>query len=174
MVTELDKLVRAQQYITKLAEGVDPITDIELPQDTVLGNVRLSRCFFYVAGVLSQMIEGYEKIPTEALPEFYITKDELRKVAVAEEPVNVTALLKAVSNAAPGRKKLAPTAVTGWLVQQGYLKAVAAEGKSRKEVTPKGALPRRIVPTQGAAVRAQPYQRYTGVYGRQMTTRLIH
>jgi hypothetical protein len=141
MVTELDKLVRAQQYIAKLAEGIDPITDAELPQDTILNNVRLSRCFFYVAGVLSQVIEGHGKMPAraDALPAFSITDEELSRVAVADGPVNITTLLKAVSDAAPGRKKLAVTAVTGWLAQEGYLKAVnEADGKGRKEVTEKG------------------------------------
>lgn len=139
MVTELDKLVRAQQYIAKLAEGIDPITDTALPQDAVLNNVRLSRCFFYVADVLSQVIREYGKTPKEALPAFHITEEELRKVAVADEPVNITTLLKAIGEAAPGRKKLAATSVTGWLVQQDYLKTVQDDdGKSRKEITPKG------------------------------------
>lgn len=140
MVTELDKLVRAQHYIAKLAEGIDPITGEELPQDTVLNNVRLSRCFFYVSDVLSRMIEDFGKTPADMLPAFHITDEELRRVAVANEPVNVTTLIKAVCEAATGRKKLAAATVTGWLVQEGCLKSVTdTNGKSRKEVTPKGA-----------------------------------
>jgi hypothetical protein len=141
LVTELDKLVRAQQYIAKLAEGVDPITDAELPQDTVLNHVRLSRCFFYVAGVLSELIENGGK-PARAgapLPAFHITDEELRTVKIPETPVNITTLLKAAGDAAPGRKKPAATAVTGWLVQQGYLKNFSdADGKNRREVTENG------------------------------------
>ncbi len=140
MITELDKLVRAQQYIAKLAEGIDPFTDTALPQDTVLNNVRLARCFFYVAGVLSGLIGEHGKKSAESLPAFHISDEELSRVSTANEPVNITALLKAVSEAVPDRKRLSPAAVTGWLVHEGYLKSVAdAEGKSRKEVTPKGA-----------------------------------
>lgn len=140
MVTELDKLVKAQQYIAKLAEGIDPITDAKLPQDTVLNQVRLSRCFFYVAGVLSRAIEEYGKAAADALPAFHITDEELRRVVVSNEPVNITSLIKSMSEAAPGRRRLAAAAVTGWMVQQGYLKSITdASGKNRKEVTTKGA-----------------------------------
>ncbi len=46
MVTELDKLQRAKEYLGSLAQGLDPFTGEELAKDTVLNNVRLSRCFF--------------------------------------------------------------------------------------------------------------------------------
>jgi hypothetical protein len=49
MITELDKQKRAKEYLDKLAEGIDPLTHEPLPQDTVLNNVRLARCFFYVS-----------------------------------------------------------------------------------------------------------------------------
>lgn len=54
---EMDKLKRARMYMEKLAEGIDPITDTELPSDSVLNNVRLSRCFAYVARVLGRLVD---------------------------------------------------------------------------------------------------------------------
>ena len=54
---EMERLKRARMYMEKLAEGIDPITDMELPSDTVLNNVRLSRCFTYVAGVLGRLVD---------------------------------------------------------------------------------------------------------------------
>ena len=47
-MTELEKLHKAKLYMDKLANGTDPITGADLPDDTALNNVRLSRCFFYV------------------------------------------------------------------------------------------------------------------------------
>jgi hypothetical protein len=41
----------------KLANGIDPITDAELPGDSALNNIRLSRCFFFVSDVLRRAIE---------------------------------------------------------------------------------------------------------------------
>lgn len=51
-MTELETMQRAKMYLDKLARGIDPITGQELPEDTVLNNVRLCRCFHYVSGVL--------------------------------------------------------------------------------------------------------------------------
>lgn len=63
---ETDKLKRARMYMEKLAKRVDPITDTQLPSDTVLNNVRLSRCFTYVAGVLGKLIDaGGEEVLRE-------------------------------------------------------------------------------------------------------------
>ena len=55
-MTEMDKLHRAQLYMKQLAEGIDPVSGRELPDDTALNQVRLSRCFYYVAGLIQQII----------------------------------------------------------------------------------------------------------------------
>jgi hypothetical protein len=57
-MTELEKMQRAKLYIDKLAGGIDPLTDAEVPGDSVLNNVRLSRCFYYVSDILRQVIEN--------------------------------------------------------------------------------------------------------------------
>lgn len=57
IITELDKIIRAKMYMDKLANGFDPITDTELPDDTMLNNIRLMRCF-YISDILKQVIEN--------------------------------------------------------------------------------------------------------------------
>lgn len=52
-MTELEIMQRAKQYMKKLAKGIDPITNMKVPDDSALNNVRLSRCFLYVAGILN-------------------------------------------------------------------------------------------------------------------------
>lgn len=46
-MTELEIMQRAKMYMEKQAQGIDPISDQEIPEDSVLNNVRLARCFFY-------------------------------------------------------------------------------------------------------------------------------
>ena len=48
-MTDLETIKRAKLYMEKLANGIDPITDKEAPEDDIINNVRLSRCFFYVS-----------------------------------------------------------------------------------------------------------------------------
>ena len=60
-MTELEKLTHAKTYMDNLAEGIDPITCAILPEDTVLNDIHLSRCFHFVSGVLQQVIEEKNK-----------------------------------------------------------------------------------------------------------------
>ena len=48
-MTDLDIMQRAKVYMEKLAQGIDPISDQEIPEDSVLNNVRLARCLPMVA-----------------------------------------------------------------------------------------------------------------------------
>lgn len=58
MVYELEKLIKAQGYIQELAEGKDPFSVAELSEDSLLNNVNLSRCFYYVADILERIIRS--------------------------------------------------------------------------------------------------------------------
>lgn len=48
-MTELEIMERAKMYMEKLANGINPIDDSAVPEADIVNNVRLSRCFFYVA-----------------------------------------------------------------------------------------------------------------------------
>ena len=45
-MTELETMQRAKMYLDKLAQGIDPISGQEIPNDSVLNNVRLARWLF--------------------------------------------------------------------------------------------------------------------------------
>ena len=57
-MTELEKMQRAKMYIDKMANGINPIDDTAAPENDVINNVRISRCFFYVSDILRQVIEN--------------------------------------------------------------------------------------------------------------------
>lgn len=85
-MTELEIMQRAKMYMDKLAQGIDPISDQEMPEDSVLNNVRLARCFFYVSGVLDQVIACGGNVKKTPKKDFYVTEEELRRIAVSQEP----------------------------------------------------------------------------------------
>ena len=76
-MTDLDIMQRAKGYLEKLAQGIDPISDQEIPEDSVLNNVRLARCFFYMSGILDQVIANGGKVAGSPKNDFYITEEEL-------------------------------------------------------------------------------------------------
>jgi hypothetical protein len=156
MSTELEKLERAKLYIEQLANGIDPISGRELPEDSALNQVRLSRCFFYVADVLKQAVireKRAAKIPM--LP--FELPDELR----AQIPVEPNAMVKRFTDSINAladltvMRNLKTTAVTGWLVEQGYLREDLFNGKRRKVPTEKG---------RAAGIADEPRQGQFGSY----------
>ena len=139
-MTELEIMQRAKMYMDKLARGIDPISDQEVPGDSVLNNVRLARCFFYVSGVLEQVIANGGKV-ISGQAEFFITPEELRRVKPVPEDVRISRFAELITETVndPGRKPLKATTVTNWLLEKGYLsKQVDADGKSRRFPTEAG------------------------------------
>ena len=141
-MTELETMQRAKIYLEKLAQGIDPITDREVPEDSVLNNVRLARCFFYVSDVLAKVIDNGGVIGGKPkLQAFTISPDQLAQVQISQEPVRVTQLVDmivaAVNN--PQMKKLSTTTITNWLLEKGFLeKQMGPDGKSRRIPTQNG------------------------------------
>ena len=141
---ELAKMMRAKEYLDKLANGIDPISDAEVPQDTVLNQVRLSRCFFYVSDVLRQVIEqggvvGKSAAKTAKVP-FHITEDELARIEVSAQPLLITKFCEHIHSAIgdENRPKLSYRPLTDWLLAQGYLREEIVGNARRRRVGERG------------------------------------
>lgn len=141
-MTELETMQRAKMYLDKLAQGIDPVTNQEVPNDSVLNNVRLARCFFYVSDVLSKVIDNGGLIGGKPkLQAFAISPDQLTRIQISQEPVRVTQLVDMISAAVdnPHMKKLSTTTITNWLLENGFLeKLMGPDGKSRRVPTHNG------------------------------------
>ena len=156
-MTELETMKRAKMYMEKLAQGIDPVTGQEIPEDSMLNNVRLARCFFYVSDVLEQVIANGGVIGGKPkLADFTITMDQIRSIKVSYEPVRVTQLVEMISTAVgdPQMKKLRTTVITDWLLEKGFMeKQTGPDGKSRR------------VPTQNGSMIGMIAQTVQGKYG---------
>ena len=140
-MTELEIMQRAKMYMDKLAQGIDPISDQEMPEDSVLNNVRLARCFFYVSGVLDQVIANGGNVKKTPKKDFYVTEEELRRIAVSQEPTQITQFVDRIMNVIndPDRKKLKTTTITDWLIEKGFMsKQADTDGKSKRLPTAMG------------------------------------
>jgi len=141
-MTELETMQRAKMYLDKLAQGIDPITNQEVPEDSVLNNVRLARCFFYVSDVLGKVIANGGAVgQISKTLDFAITPEQLASVQVSDYPIRVTefteALYQAVNN--PTMKKLNTTKITEWLISKGLMmKETGTDGKIHRVPTGRG------------------------------------
>jgi hypothetical protein len=140
-MSELEIMQRAKMYMDKLAQGIDPVSGQELPEDSALNNVRLARCFFYVSGILEQVIQNGGQVGAVEKVDFMITPEQLANVKVSPYPIRITeftdALLQAVGTST--MKKPSAVKINNWLEQQGLLvKEPTPDGKSRRIPTAAG------------------------------------
>ena len=133
-MTELEIMQRAKMYMDKLAQGIDPISGQEIPDDSVLNNVWLARCFFYVSGILDQVIANGGRV-ISGEKNFYITQEEISRLQLSQEALRITQLADRITDGVndPARKRLKATTITNWLTEKGFLeKRVDEAGKSKR------------------------------------------
>ena len=142
-MTELETLQRAKMYMEKLANGVNPIDDSVIPDEDVVNNVRLSRCFFYVADVLRQVIDkgGLTPQKKQKKEPFSLTLEQRNAFEYSLAPIPVTELAKRI-NALSGNKgmlSLSYKAIRDWLEGSGMLiETLDGNGKIAKWPTAQG------------------------------------
>ncbi len=140
-MTELETMQRAKLYMDQLAQGIDPISGQEMPEDSTLNNVRLARCFFYVSGVLEQVIRNGGQVISGGKADFSITPEQIQKIKRSAQPIRITEFTDLVNQAvdAPNMKRLSVVKITNWLMAKGFLtKETAPDGKSRRVPTAAG------------------------------------
>jgi len=142
-MTELEKIKRAKMYIEQLANGTDPITGDELPNDTVLNNERLSRCFVFTAEILQQVIAN-GGVGYVTKKKFEITEQQKILIPVSDMPIPVTYVCDNISSVIDLSvyRRLSHNKVTEWLVEKGFLKEVVSPNSKRtnKALTDKSSL----------------------------------
>lgn len=143
-MTELEKMQRANMYISKLANGIDPISDAELPNDSILNNVRLSRCFFYVSEILRQVIENGgtdKKGRKDSRIAFALTAESRDAFEYSKEPISISDFVSKLNDLidATTMRTIASVTITNWLVEKGFLLTVEMpNGKKSRHPTKQG------------------------------------
>lgn len=162
-MTELETVKHAKMYMDKLAQGIDPISNLEMPDDTVLNNVRLARCFFYVSDLLGQVIANGGVVGGKPKRQaFTITPTQLSRVHISREPVRISQLVEMINAVVddPQMRKLSTTSISNWLLEKGFLeKQTTPEGKSKRVPTTNG-----MIIGLSTQIRQGHYGEYLAVY----------
>jgi len=145
IMTELEKLFSAKECMDKLSNGIDPISDEVLPKDTILNNVELSRHFFYVSDILRQVIENGGGVAKRSqsrsyLPPFKLTPEQHSQIEITTVPTMIKHFTDRINSLIDEKamRKLKLTAITGWLVSNGFLCEEVINDKKRKSPTEEG------------------------------------
>lgn len=139
-MTELETLQRAEMYMKKLANGINPLTDEPIPENDTVNNVRLSRCFFFVSEILNSSIEKERKKAAKSLPSFHINVDEISKILPKDHPTSITHLTAYITEQV-GNKQMKPlsySVIADWLTNLGFLEITEDNRGRRKFPTQRG------------------------------------
>ena len=136
-MTELEIMQHAKDYLDKLAKGIDPLSGREVPENDIINNVRISRCLFYVADVMRQVIENGGVIGAPAkrgeLAPYTLPFEARSRYAFGEWPLSVSQIAQKLSELVDlsTMQKLKTTSITKFLLQSGLL--FEEEGPSGKK-----------------------------------------
>ena len=142
-MTELETLERAKMYMEKLANGINPIDGSMIPDEDVVNNVRLSRCFFYVADVLRQVIDNGGVTPQKKPKKeaFALTAEQRAAFEFSTAPIPISELSKRINFLSDNENMatLGYTVIRDWLMSLGMIEdALDGTGKKTKRPTPQG------------------------------------
>ena len=145
-MTQKELAQRAKTYMDALANGVDPITGRELPEDTVLNRPQMIRCFFYTADILRQVVEnggqvGAKKAGRKRKPSFSLPMERRAAVPFSPDPLQISKFVERLNGMVDlnEMKRLPATAVTAWMTEKGFLQLVETpDGRRSKRPTPQG------------------------------------
>ena len=136
-MTELEIMQHAKDYLDKLAKGIDPLTGREVPEGEIINNVRISRCLFYVADVLRQVIENGGVIGAPAkrgeLAPYTLPFEARSRYAFGDWPLSASQIAQRINELVDlsTMQKLKTTSITKFLLQSGLL--FEEEGPSGKK-----------------------------------------
>ena len=128
-----------------LANGINPIDGSMIPDEDIVNNVRLSRCFFYVADVLGKVIENGGVMPRskEKKEPFALPAGKRGDFAFSDEPLTITEIVKRMNDLVANENmvKLTTSVMQEWLLCIEALKTeTTTEGRSAKRPTNRGSM----------------------------------
>ena len=145
---DLKRLEVAIQYIRRMAEGRNPVTNRPAPDNDVLTNINVNRCLKFVEEILTDVHKAggqvgalprksaprpslAETFPYEILSEFHYEQDQ-----------QISYLLNQIGRPLPEDQKMpvAATVITNWMRENGYLEKRMMQdiGKENSVPTEKG------------------------------------
>ena len=142
-MTEIEKIAYAKTFIDKLANGINPLDDTLIQDDSVVNNIRISRCFFFVSDILRNIINGDYVLDGKKLKKtkFKITKEQIDcyefntdNISLGEFIIKIYML---VDNKCLQRPKR--DIIENWLIKNEYIEyRKNSDGKLTKVPSQKG------------------------------------
>ena len=148
MDNRICKLMKAKEYIDKMANGINPVDNELVKEGDSLNNVYIARCLFFVSNELNNIIsqennhdlvaEGKAKVKKD---NFVLSEEDLKNYNFDDKPVNITTLTNKLNDciSKDNMKKINYKSIGNWLAINGYLtETINEDGKTQRIPTNKG------------------------------------
>ena len=133
---------RAKEYISKMANGINPLTGEQVKDDDMINNIKISRCFFFVYDILNEIIanDGSLKRSNNKKDKFYIDSNTLKRYRFIEGYAPISKIVASINELIDlnTMKKLKSTDITKWFISVGILKEGNIDEKKQKIPTELG------------------------------------
>lgn len=122
MENEITKLQWAKMFMDYLANGVDPVSNVDANADT-LHNEQVISCFRYISDVLDRNIYEAETL-IKKNGDFYITEEQFAELKTYPYNCKVSELANEINRVTERNytKKFSATWINDWLEAEGYLR----------------------------------------------------
>jgi hypothetical protein len=97
MVQEKEKLVKANEILRKMANGINPLTGEQLEEESFLHDPRVIRCLYFIQEVLNRAIDGQLRVTPGKLEGFVITADEKQMIQLPQGRIGINEFAKCVN-----------------------------------------------------------------------------
>ncbi len=137
---ENEKILKAQDWVRKLANGINPLNGSLVKEDDVVNNVHISRCLFYVADLLGNYAEKRTRSNSSRNIPFDSSAMQKEKYSYVEA-ISISAFAREIIKLIPENMQgVSYKSMTSWLIQGGLLKESEPdyEGRISKIATEKG------------------------------------
>lgn len=132
-----EELKLAANFFAKLSQGIDPLTNTKLLDDTVLNNRKYLQIFSYTEDALRYLINNNIDGRTfNAKPDFHLSDLEKREIKISKDPISVSQIAYNINAmvVASLMRKIKATQITSWLTDLGYLQE-DQQGKTLHKVS---------------------------------------
>lgn len=134
-----EKLLLADKYISSLAKGLHPITKAILPEDSVINDVKIVRCLYFVSEAIKEAM-NCDKKKAERKKPFSISQNEISRFKISNGEITISAIVRKLNELKNDENmvKLTSKPITQWLLNCDLLQEVEENGKTVKRPTESG------------------------------------
>lgn len=137
MTQDLERLIKAREVLTKIADGVNPMSGEPINEKDFIHDPRMIRHFFYIAEVMNDVIRYRAANHMKKLTDFIIAEDEKKRVMLPESKIGVTEFAKRINFVLDPykSKKLTGADLNRQLKKMGILSEVDGEDGKPRTIT---------------------------------------